>query len=154
MPCQKPTMSNDPLPMSHFRGQKAGVDVNGQPVRLGEFDSMGHIVGYIDEDGNCWESIIERDRVKSASRFHDAMCSYKRGECEKPDPLKVAEEVCLDESNIEAALEEIEDDAKFVRAFRAMNKARSIETVLEDFSTDDLRKFMVLLELLRGEDDE
>jgi hypothetical protein len=42
--------------METFKGLTAGLDTNGQPVRLGEFDSDGHIVGYIDNDGLSWES--------------------------------------------------------------------------------------------------
>jgi hypothetical protein len=38
----------------------AGVDSSRQPVRLGERDSTGHVVGYIDEHGLPWESLIER----------------------------------------------------------------------------------------------
>jgi hypothetical protein len=38
----------------------AGMDGYGQPVRLGERDSGGHVVGYIDEDGHAWESLTER----------------------------------------------------------------------------------------------
>jgi hypothetical protein len=38
----------------------AGVDGRGRPVRLGERDSAGHIVGYIDEQELAWESLTER----------------------------------------------------------------------------------------------
>ena len=38
----------------------AGLDVHGHPVRLGERDSAGFPVGYIDEHGLAWESLNER----------------------------------------------------------------------------------------------
>ena len=38
----------------------AGIDGHGQPVRLGERDSAGYLVGYIDEHGLAWESLNER----------------------------------------------------------------------------------------------
>jgi hypothetical protein len=37
----------------------AGLDSRGQPVRLGERDSDGHLVGYIDNHGLGWESLRE-----------------------------------------------------------------------------------------------
>jgi hypothetical protein len=38
----------------------AGIDSRRQPVRLGERDTDGHVVGYIDEDGLAWQSLAER----------------------------------------------------------------------------------------------
>jgi hypothetical protein len=38
----------------------AGIDGHGHPVRLGERDSAGYLVGYIDEHGLAWESLNER----------------------------------------------------------------------------------------------
>jgi hypothetical protein len=38
----------------------AGIDLYGQPVRLGERDTDGHLVGYIDGAGLAWESLAER----------------------------------------------------------------------------------------------
>jgi hypothetical protein len=32
----------------------AGVDSSGEPARLGERDSSGHLVGYIDAEGMAW----------------------------------------------------------------------------------------------------
>ncbi len=32
----------------------AGIDSGRQPVRVGERDSTGHLVGYIDEQGLAW----------------------------------------------------------------------------------------------------
>jgi hypothetical protein len=40
--------------------RRAGLDTHGQPVRLGERDSDGYLVGYIDEHGLAWESLTEK----------------------------------------------------------------------------------------------
>jgi hypothetical protein len=51
----------------------AGVDASGQPVRLGERDSAGHIVGYIDEQGLAWESLTERIVALHGGRLAEAL---------------------------------------------------------------------------------
>jgi hypothetical protein len=51
----------------------AGVDSSRQPVRLGERDSSGHLVGYIDERGLAWESLIERIVAVHGRRLAEAM---------------------------------------------------------------------------------
>jgi hypothetical protein len=51
----------------------AGVDASGQPVRLGERDSAGHIVGYIDEQGLAWESLTERIVALDGGRLAEAL---------------------------------------------------------------------------------
>ena len=51
----------------------AGVDSSRQPVRLGERDSSGHLVGYIDEHGLAWESLIERIVAVHGHRLAEAM---------------------------------------------------------------------------------
>jgi hypothetical protein len=51
----------------------AGVDSSGQPVRLGERDATGHIVGYIDEQGLAWESITERIVAVQGNRLVEAL---------------------------------------------------------------------------------
>jgi len=45
-------------PTSHFQ---IGCDGKGVAVELGELDSYGTFVGYIDADSVCWESRQERD---------------------------------------------------------------------------------------------
>ena len=49
------------------------VDGSGQPVRLGERDSSGHLVGYIDEQGVAWESLTERIVAIDGQRLAEAM---------------------------------------------------------------------------------
>jgi hypothetical protein len=51
----------------------AGVDASGQRVRLGERDSAGHIVGYIDQQGLAWESLRERIVAVQGSRLAEAL---------------------------------------------------------------------------------
>jgi hypothetical protein len=51
----------------------AGVDGCGQPVRLGERDSAGHLVGYIDEHGLAWESLTERVVAVHGQRLAEAL---------------------------------------------------------------------------------
>lgn len=50
-----------------------GHDSNGHPVKIGERDSDGHPVGYIDAEGLAWESKAERDEAVGAGRLLDAM---------------------------------------------------------------------------------
>jgi hypothetical protein len=51
----------------------AGVDGSGEPVRLGERDSAGHVVGYIDEQGLAWESLTERIVAVQGNRLAEAL---------------------------------------------------------------------------------
>jgi hypothetical protein len=53
--------------------REAGVDSQGEPVRLGERDSSGHLVGYIDHQGLAWESLIERTVAVHGQQLADAM---------------------------------------------------------------------------------
>ena len=51
----------------------AGIDSHGQPVRLGERDSSGHLVGYIDQQSLAWESLGERIVAIQGQRLAEAM---------------------------------------------------------------------------------
>jgi hypothetical protein len=51
----------------------AGVDSHGEPVRLGERDSSGHIVGYVDETGLAWQSLTEELVATRAGRLAEAI---------------------------------------------------------------------------------
>ena len=53
--------------------RSAGVDSSGQPVRLGERDASGHLVGYIDEHGLAWQSLTERIVAAEGQRLAEAM---------------------------------------------------------------------------------
>lgn len=56
----------------------SGIDINGNVARLGEFDSNGVFIGYIDSKGNCWESRRERDEAIGASRAMEAFVEWNR----------------------------------------------------------------------------
>jgi hypothetical protein len=51
----------------------AGIDSRRQPVRLGERDSDGHLVGYIDEQGLAWQSLAERIVAVEGQRLAGAL---------------------------------------------------------------------------------
>ena len=51
----------------------AGIDGLGRPVRLGEIDSQGYLVGYIDDDGLAWESLGERIVAVRGGQLAEAM---------------------------------------------------------------------------------
>lgn len=104
-----------------FVGATAGVDCHGVPVRLGEFDSAGHIVGYIDEDtGSCWESLRERDCSITAGRFDEATARFRRGEVSvAPDPDEIARQHCIDPANREQAARDAREQLEFYDRLRA-----------------------------------
>ena len=74
----------------------AGIDSHRQPVRLGERDSDGHVVGYIDEDGIAWESLAERIVARRGGRLFQA--------------LKLPPEDPLRDRLIEEALADVPDE--------------------------------------------
>jgi hypothetical protein len=51
----------------------AGIDGRGERVRLGELDSSGHLVGYIDEHGLAWESLTEHIVAVHGHRLAEAI---------------------------------------------------------------------------------
>jgi hypothetical protein len=51
----------------------AEIDSSRQPVRLGERDTTGHLVGYIDEHGVAWESLAEQIVARHRGRLFDAL---------------------------------------------------------------------------------
>jgi hypothetical protein len=58
----------------------AGIDGHGQPVRLGERDSDGYLVGYIDEHGLAW------NQLSRSSAQHTAHASPKRSASRTTSP--------------------------------------------------------------------
>jgi len=145
------------MDMSAFKGQTAGVDVNGNPVKLGEFDSMGHIVGYIDDEGNCYESIRERDCCVSAGRFHDQVVAFRRGEREDmPDPTAVAKANCMEEANVPHAVSEIKEEHEFMEALRppSGDPLKQAERIINSMPMDTLIQFATVLALfIRAQDE-
>jgi hypothetical protein len=70
----------------------AGIDSSGQPVRLGERDSTGRMVGYIDEHGLGWESLSERIVAVYGARLAEAMALPY----DNPQRDKLMEEILVD----------------------------------------------------------
>lgn len=105
-----------------FIGLTEGTDIDGNKRSLGDRDSMGHIVGYIDEKGNCWENLAERDRATTAGRYMDAMIAWERGgeEGPEPDPNKIAREICRNRAHITWAVLEARESWGFVVRYREM----------------------------------
>lgn len=116
-----------------FRGLTEGVDVDGISRKLGDRDSMGHIVGFIDEDGNCWETIAERDRAITSGRYQDAMIEWEKVGGERPDPTIVAVETCLDPANVSEAAEEAREGWAFILRFRPMARRQMVDEVVQRF---------------------
>jgi len=56
--------------------RQTGTDCHGRPARLGERDSDGVFVGYIEADGDCYEGRFERDVVRGAAACEDAFWRY------------------------------------------------------------------------------
>lgn len=117
---------------SKFIGQEAGVDVNGEPARLGEFDSTGHIVGYIDDKGNCWESLKERDCSMSAGRYLDEMSNYRAGRrVSEPDPQVISGSICINPEHVEAAVQECHEQVEVYARLRGSKVAKSAEEFVD-----------------------
>lgn len=74
----------------------------GRTLRLWDYDSAGYQIGYIDEDGCCWESCRERDLAITEGRFRDAVIQDGSG-LKLPNALEIAKRECRDPDNIEDA---------------------------------------------------
>jgi hypothetical protein len=61
--------------------RKAGRDLAGKIVRLGDLDSDGYFVGYISEDGTPWRDRTDRDLTVGVNVAFDAFmeCNYHGG---------------------------------------------------------------------------
>src|SRR5215211_892888 len=51
----------------------AGIDAHRRPVGLGERDSDGYLVGYIDDCGLAWESLAEWIVARHGGALFDAL---------------------------------------------------------------------------------
>lgn len=85
--------------------QNKGTDSCGAPRTLGDTDATGHFVGYIDDEGTCWESCLERDCAITSGRFMEAWDEWycNGGITEQPDPLDFAQRLCLREASVAEA---------------------------------------------------
>ena len=91
--------------------KQQGTDIEGKRRELGDTDSMGHFIGWIDESGDCWESCRERDCTITAGCFRDQMSQWNRSGGllgMKPDARLIAESMCLNPDSIEEAIREAE----------------------------------------------
>lgn len=89
-----------------------GTDTSGIPRKLGDIDSDGEIVGYIDENGNCYIDETERWVAQVSGRHLDAWEDWRRAGRPGPPPsplpfLQVAPER-LHEEVLEAVCWQIE----------------------------------------------
>lgn len=87
-----------------MKTRAAGIDINGDVLRVGETDSMGYRVGWIDEDGDCWVSERERDLAVTAGRYIDERREWKRGFRSRPSKLAIAFSETNNLRNIPAVL--------------------------------------------------
>ena len=78
------------------RSLEEGMDGD-RPVRLGERDSQGVPIGFIDRDGACYESLEERDTVRVAGAVEEAFSSWEDGylEGDPPELESIARATCL-----------------------------------------------------------
>ena len=59
----------------------------GRTVRLWDYDSAGYQIGYIDEEGCCWESCRERDLAITEGRVRDGVITGTEGSASRlPTP--------------------------------------------------------------------
>ncbi len=59
-------------PFMKILNRKKGRDTSGQMHCIGDTDSDGYRVGYIDSKGNSWESRDEFELATASGRLHDA----------------------------------------------------------------------------------
>ncbi len=130
-----------------FRGRLAGRDASGGVVRLGDRDSMGHVVGFIQSDGSCWESVLEHDTSTAAGRYADAVQEFRRGLTpDPPDVRAIAQAACIDPANVDAAVQEAEESLAFYDRLRDMSRPGVARFMLhclqEDRTFDSWTEFL------------
>jgi hypothetical protein len=77
---------------------RQGQDSAGESVLLGEKDSQGQTVGFIDNDGLAYQSIFERDLIRCQEAIEDELRAWlERGFADPPVyPQEVAERTALE----------------------------------------------------------
>jgi hypothetical protein len=73
-------------------------------VRLGERDSGGHIVGYINDQGLAWESLRERILAINGARLAEALAP-RYGDARRDELMDEVLESVPDELLVEVARE-------------------------------------------------
>lgn len=113
-----------------MRTRKAGLDTNGEVKRLGETDSLGYQVGWIDEDGCCWESVRERDIAIATGRWLDARKEWQAGVRSRfPSRLLFAVKESHQKRNIPAIMREMRFEERF---WERMTLAWRRERLMDD----------------------
>jgi hypothetical protein len=100
-----------------------GVDTDGNLVRLGGEDSKGYPIGYIDEHGLAWESILERDIAMSFEPYDVAYLDWIRGVKRRKPSLWWAafrHSLIKNPRHLWRVVKGIRDDARFWHEVRKM----------------------------------
>lgn len=96
-----------------------GRDTDGRRVTLGELDSHGVVVGWIDHNGLAWASCRERDYSLTSGAYADALKGWNSRDPEQaPCPFAYARAICVDPANVEGAAEAAVADAVFWERLR------------------------------------
>ncbi len=105
--------------------RQAGLDSNGQPVKLGERDSEGYFVGWIDENGLAWESRRFRDEAVGCGRLLDAFIAWNStgGLGKRPDPVAIFREHNVLEKHWRGTIRDFDRSLMMYR-LNALNRAR------------------------------
>lgn len=101
----------------------SGIDIDGNPVSLGDKDTKGNFVGYIDEHGLAWESILERDIAMSFEPWDVAYLDWVRGIKKRRPSLWWAafrHSLVKNPRHLWRVVEGIRDDARFWHEIRKM----------------------------------
>ena len=90
---------------------RVGIDTEGVVRRLGETDSDGEFVGYIDETRAVWNSRRERDAAVGGGRCFDAFLAWNEhggALWEKPDYYLILYRTNVKPEHVRHALAEFE----------------------------------------------
>lgn len=104
-----------------FKGKTAGVTSDGEPIRLGDTDEQGYFIGYIDDEGNPWESILERDESVTFGRFDEARMEWHDGlRKTRPNVWVFALRYCDQRTpgHLRKVVAEVKDSAQFWESLR------------------------------------
>lgn len=85
-----------------------GRDSGGRPRELGDRDSDGYLVGWIEPGGSCWESRRECEVARAAGRYSDAWARWNRAGGalgREPDPAEFVKRWCSPDTEAEALVE-------------------------------------------------
>lgn len=100
---------------------RVGTDFEGVKRSLGDKDSDGRIVGFIDPSGNCWESALEHDMVRTQALYDEESLLWDKEGGLEPDSLEIARSVCQDPKNIEEAARAAERNHNLFQTVRMEN---------------------------------